>query len=219
MCSPQRDSAGARAEPASHPSPRSPERAAAPGSQTRVPAEVRAPTSADAADVWRLVRDSEVLDLNSPYAYLVLCSDFAETCLVAESDGETVGFVGAYVPPERRDVVFVWQIATAARCRGRGLGARLLDALLERPACRDVHFLEATVTPSNRTSRALFESLARRHGVPCRDALAFDEDLFPTDDHEAEIRLRIGPLRRRRPDAALRTHDRQRHDPHPEENS
>jgi L-2,4-diaminobutyric acid acetyltransferase len=144
--------------------------------------------------VWSLVRDSSVLDLNSPYAYLLLCSDFAETCLVAEGAGRVVGFAGAYRPPPRPDSLFVWQIVTASELQGAGIGARLLDALFLRPACRDVRFLEATVTASNEKSRALFAGFARRRELPLVELPGFGCDLFPAADHEEEVRIRVGPF-------------------------
>jgi L-2,4-diaminobutyric acid acetyltransferase len=158
------------------------------------PSVIREPGVQDAASVWQLVRESGVLDLNSPYAYLLLCSDFARTSVVAEAAGRIHGFVGAYRPPSRPESVFVWQVVTAREAQGRGLGSRLLEAVLERPACRGVRFLEATVTPSNQPSRALFRGLARRRGVPFVEELAFGADLFPGPDHEEEVRVRIGPF-------------------------
>jgi L-2,4-diaminobutyric acid acetyltransferase len=171
------------------------------------PSVIREPGVQDAASVWQLVRESGVLDLNSPYAYLLLCSDFAPTSVVAETAGRIEGFVGAYRPPPRPESVFVWQVVTAREAQGRGLGSRLLDAVLARPACRGARFLEATVTPSNRPSWALFRGLARRRGVPFAEEPAFGTELFPGPDHEAEVRVRIGPL-----DTA-HTH----RSPHPEE--
>jgi L-2,4-diaminobutyric acid acetyltransferase len=144
--------------------------------------------------VWGLVRDSGVLDLNSPYAYLLLCSDFAQTSVVAEAAGQLVGFVGGYRPPPRPDSIFVWQIVTAREAQRHGLASQLLEALLSQRACAGVRFLEATVTPSNRPSRAFFERFARRLGVPFEEQNAFASELFPGADHEEEIRVRIGPL-------------------------
>jgi L-2,4-diaminobutyric acid acetyltransferase len=148
--------------------------------------------------VWQLARDSGSLDLNSPYCYLLLCSHFADTSLVAEQSGEIVGFVVAYRPPRRPDSIFVWQIAVAASHRGAGLARRLLETLVEQPAVRDVRQLEATVTPSNEASRRLFLGFARRFSAPCREEEGFAAELFPTaaSAHESEMLLRIGPLDR-----------------------
>ncbi|MCZ7618070.1 MAG: diaminobutyrate acetyltransferase [Myxococcota bacterium] len=162
---------------------------------------LRSPGPQDAALLWRLVRDSGALDLNSPYCYLLVCSHFADTSLVAERNGSIVGFVAAYRPPTRPGAIFVWQIAVAASQRGAGLARRLLDTLVDRPAVRDAEELEATVTASNEASRRLFGGFARRLGVACREERGFAADLFPDgpDAHEAEILLRIGPLDRTKP--------------------
>ena len=147
----------------------------------------------DAPKIWQLVRDSGVLDLNSRYCYMLLCRDFADTLLVACSGSDIFGFVAAYRPPQNPDVVFVWQVGVAPAARHRGLAKRLLRTLVLLPACRDVRFLEATVTPSNAASRRLFESFAKDLGVPCRVAKGFAAELFGAGEHEEEL-FRIGPF-------------------------
>ncbi len=151
----------------------------------------RPPAPRDAAAIWRLAGDSGSLDLNSPYAYLLVCSEFAATSVVAEAGGEVVGFVAAFRPPERPQAVFVWQVAVAARWRGYGIGHCLLERAVRAAGAR---FLEATVTPSNRASRRLFEGFARRYAVACRESPAFGAELFPGAEHEPEVRLCIGPF-------------------------
>lgn len=156
---------------------------------------LRTPTVKDAPAIWQLVRDTGVLDLNSPYSYVILCHHFADTCLVAEQHGTVVGFVTAYRPPTSPDVIFVWQIGVAKSMQGRRLGFTILTTLLRQDACQEVSYLEATVTPSNAPSQALFRSLARHLDTQCVESPCFAEHLFPTGDHEAEYLFRIGPFR------------------------
>lgn len=158
--------------------------------------ELRTPTPEDAAAIYRLVSSSGVLDVNSPYCYLLLCSDFASTSLVAFAGDQLVAFVAAYRPPPRPEAVFVWQIGVDAAARRCGLGQRLLEDLLRLPACVNVTHLEATVTPSNTASRRLFESFARSHGLTCAftSSAGFPASVFPDAGHEPEDRVRIGPL-------------------------
>lgn len=156
--------------------------------------EIRNVRLNDAAEMWRLVRRSEALDLNSPYAYLLLCRHHGRTCLVVEDEGRLVGFVTAYVPPAAPDVVFVWQIAVAASHRRRGLARQLIRQLLQR--CPDARFVECTVTPSNHASLRLFRDLAAERGAEFCRIPGFAVGDFPAEApaHEPEDVVRIGPF-------------------------
>lgn len=161
------------------------------------------PTVADGAALWRLARDSEVLDVNSPYAYLLWCRDFAATSLVARlgDDSAVVGFVTGYVRPDDPEVVMVWQVAVDAAARGRGVAGALLDRVFDdahrqRPT---VTFLETTITDDNAASRALFAAFAARHGTELVRSPLFETQHFPGDSgdgHAAEVLHRIGPIHR-----------------------
>ena len=152
----------------------------------------RAPTVDDGAELWRITRDSRVLDVNSPYAYLMWCEHFAATSVVAEVDGRPAGFVTGFRPPEHPEVLFVWQVAVAAERRGLGLGSRMLDELVARTG---VTAVQATVTPSNEPSARLFRALARRHGCSCDERPHLRAEQFPGDDHEPEILFHIATIR------------------------
>lgn len=77
--------------------------------------------------MWRIARDSQVLDLNASYAYVLWCRDFAGTSVVATVNGEVVGFVTGYRRPKQPATLMVWQVAvdeqlrtgTSRRSRGR----------------------------------------------------------------------------------------------------
>lgn len=146
--------------------------------------------------MWRLAVDAGTLDVNSPYAYLLVCTHFASTSIVAQDPNGAglVAFVAAYRLPDDPDAVFVWQVAVSSAWRGAGLGGQLLSALLARPANRTARWLEATITPSNRPSERLFHSFARSVGARCQAIGSHPADLFPGGEHEPEVRYRIGPL-------------------------
>ena len=154
------------------------------------------PTVADGADLWRLARDSRVLDLNSSYAYLLWCRDFAATSVVArDGSGEPVGFITGYLRPERPRTLLVWQVAVDEAARGRGLAAAMLDGLTLRVAEEHgIDSIETTVTPDNTPSNRLFASYAQRHSAAVAKDVLFDAGLFPEDGHLPEVLYRIGPV-------------------------
>ncbi|HEX5514930.1 MAG TPA: diaminobutyrate acetyltransferase [Gammaproteobacteria bacterium] len=155
--------------------------------------QLRPPDVADGSEIWRIVKDSGTLDLNSAYLYLLLCKDFPQTCVVAEQNGRLVGFATGYRPPERDDVIFLWQIGVDAALRGQGLGKRLLTRFLDSEGARGTSYLETTISPSNQASQKLFRGLARDLGTECQVSPCFTADQFP-NGHEAEDLYRIGPF-------------------------
>ncbi|MEU6808573.1 diaminobutyrate acetyltransferase [Streptomyces sp. NPDC046831] len=150
------------------------------------------------AALWRIAKDSGTLDLNSSYSYLLWCRDFAATSVVARgADGLPVGFVTGYVRPDRPHTLLVWQVAVDSAYRGRGLAARLLDALTARVAAeRGLTVVETTITPGNTASERLFTSFAARHGVAVAREVLFAAEQFPDGPHDPEVLYRIGPLSR-----------------------
>lgn len=140
--------------------------------------------------MWHLAR-SVGLDLNSPYAYVLWADHFAASSVVAVAEtDEIVGFVTGFRLPLDPSTLFVWQVGVVREARERGVGGCMLDELLRRS---DARWLEATVTPSNASSAALFRGTAARHGAGVEETLVYPGELF-AGDHEPEFRFRIGPL-------------------------
>jgi L-2,4-diaminobutyric acid acetyltransferase len=159
------------------------------------PISFRPPVAADGAALWRLARDSERLDTNSPYYYLAFCTRFADASIVAEDDGRVAGFVTGLLHPDPA-TLFVWQVGVDAGARGRGVASGMLDALVESAPCRRAQRLETTVTPSNQASLSLFRGFARRRGARVTESVFLRAEDFPAEgDHEAEQLLSIAPLR------------------------
>lgn len=153
----------------------------------------RVPDARDGAAVWGLVRDAGSLDLNSSYAYLLWCSDFALTSAVAEHDGQIVGALLGYRPPQRNEALFVWQVASASGLRGTGVATRMILDILRRETNSGIRYVEATVTGDNAASRAYFTRLAERLDTGIQERSWFLASDFP-DGHAAEPLLRVGPF-------------------------
>ncbi|WP_391574319.1 diaminobutyrate acetyltransferase [Cohnella sp.] len=163
------------------------------------PLVYRIPRQEDGPQIWQMVKDSRILDLNSTYFYLTMSRWFSESCRVAVDieSGNLIGFVVAFRQPERPDTLFVWQIAVDARYRGRKIARRLLDEVAGGP---EIRFVETTIAPSNFASRSLFLkwALSRESSAVLCSGFGFSEDCFPGNEHEREDLYRIGPLGEKR---------------------
>ena len=135
--------------------------------RTRKP-RLRKPDATDGAAIWELVKDCKPLDENSMYCNLVQAEHFRDTCIVAELDGEIVGWISGHMIPDK-DEVFVWQVAVGEKARGLGLGKMMLLELIERDACDGATHLKTTITRDNAASWGLFKSFARSIGGTLTD--------------------------------------------------
>ncbi len=155
---------------------------------------LKRPSLEDGMGVYRMVENSPPLDTNSSYCNLLQCSHFAETSLVAKRDGELVGFVSAYIVPDRPDVLFVWQVAVAKAGRGLGLASRMLGSILDRARCADIQYMETTITQDNKASWALFEAFAKARSTDLTSSAWMDRDTHFSGLHDSETLVRLGPF-------------------------
>lgn len=152
------------------------------------------PHTEDGSKVHALVVSCPPLDPNSLYCNLLQCTHFRETCILAEMDDASVGWVSAYRPPQEPDTLFIWQVAIATEARGKGLALHLIKALLARPACAGVGRIRTTITPDNQASWAMFRSLARNLGAGFSDTPWLLADAHFDGAHASEHLVTIGPL-------------------------
>jgi L-2,4-diaminobutyric acid acetyltransferase len=155
--------------------------------------------------VWQLIAECPPLDRNSMYCNILQCTDFADTCIVAEMRDRIVGWISGYRPPDDDATLFVWQVAVHEDVRGMGLAKKMLSRLLERSGCEGIEYLKTTVTPDNEPSRALFRSFADHWDAPLEETPGFDQELHFRGRHDSERLITIGPFVRGVP---ARTRDR-----------
>ena len=127
--------------------------------------DYRVPTVDDGIRLWEIASDSKVLDVNSSYAYVLWCHDFAETSIVAEIDGRTVGFVTGYRRQSDPSTLMVWQVAVDDEFRGHRIAATMLHRLFDRCARRGMVAMHTTISPDNPASQRLFASVAQARGL------------------------------------------------------
>lgn len=154
----------------------------------------RMPVAQDGPAITALIAACPPLDGNSAYCNLLQCTHFADSCIVAERDGQIVGWVSGYRLPADPGCFFIWQVAVAAEARGEKLAQRMIAALLDRPSATGVTHLITTVTPDNAASWALFAGIARRLGAEFTKAPLFERDAHFAGAHETEWQATIGPF-------------------------
>lgn len=151
----------------------------------------RKPVREDGAAIWELIRSCKPLDENSMYANLLQADHFRDTCVVAEMDGDIVGWISAYITPQDPDSMFVWQVAVSSDARGIGLGTRMLSALMAREEAADCKRMKTTITLDNEASWGLFQSFADKNNAILSSEAHFTRDTHFNGEHATEHMVTI----------------------------
>lgn len=154
----------------------------------------RMPVAEDATRVWDLVTDCPPLDQNSLYCNILQCTDFAETCVIAEQNGQIAGWLSGYRPPNRPDSLFIWQIAVHPNVRGKGIAKAMIESLVDRLGNEKINYILATITSGNQVSWGLFSSIAQDLGGTIESHAHFDRVAHFSDRHDSELLVTIGPI-------------------------
>ena len=157
--------------------------------------KIRNVVKSDGPAIYQIARNCTSLDLNSRYCYLLLCTQFDKFCLIAEAGEKPVGFVSAYPHPHHPDTLFLWQIGVIPDFHNMGIGSALLEHLVPLAIEKGLIYLETTITPSNKASRALFRKITEAYNTHCSESDYFSACLLG-EEHEAEQLFRIGPFRK-----------------------
>jgi L-2,4-diaminobutyric acid acetyltransferase len=157
----------------------------------RANVRLRKPTVEDGADVWALISTCKPLDENSMYFNLIQCDHFADTCILAEREGQIVGWISGHIPPEKPDTLFVWQVAVSPEARGLGLAGRMLRTLFDRPELADVARIETTITRDNKPSWGLFRAFAKKRGGTLTHAPHYKRGTHFDGNHATEYLVEI----------------------------
>ena len=152
----------------------------------------RRPRDTDGLRMWEIARDSQVLDVNSSYAYVLWAAEFTDTSIIAEVDGRPVGFVTGYRRPSADDALMVWQVAVDSDQRGKNIARTMLCTLFDRCAPSGVTAIHTTISPDNTASQRLFAGAARELGLGFRRDPFFEAELFGPS-HEPEDLYRLSP--------------------------
>ena len=157
---------------------------------------LRRPAPEDGTAINELIERCKPLDENSVYCNLLQCSHFSETCSLAEIDGDVAGFVSGYMIPEDEESLFIWQVAVSPDARGLSLGKRMIFDILHRSSAKKVKYIKTTITPDNKASHGVFNSIARGMGAQVERDVLFDEEEHFDGQQDTEMLWNIGPFKR-----------------------
>ncbi|MFT5427281.1 MAG: L-2,4-diaminobutyric acid acetyltransferase [Gammaproteobacteria bacterium] len=155
---------------------------------------LREPSITDGVAVNRLVSACPPLDNNSTYCNLLQCMHFAKTSCLLELDGVVVGFISGYLLPDKPDTLFVWQIAIDKSARKKGYARKMLLKILQHAICKNVRYMETTITKSNEASWGMFIKFANELNSRYSESQQFSRTTHFADEHDDEYLLSIGPF-------------------------
>ncbi len=147
---------------------------------------LRHPVKEDGLAIFNLIKACPPLDLNSSYYYYMMCNDFGKSSLLAERNGELLGYISGYITPEDEKTLFIWQVAVSEAARGKGMAGAILANLVQDWK-GIITSLKTTISPSNKASQALFNGFAEKngHSIKTTDFLTA-KDFGDGEGHEAE---------------------------------
>lgn len=144
------------------------------------------PSQDDAKDIYKLIKNSKPLDLNSQYLYLLQTTYFSDTCLIAKYREKTMGFVSGFIHPKDNKIFFVWQIAVHNEFRGKNIAYTMLKRLLENQKLSNIQSIHTTISPSNIASQKVFKKLANELKLDTEISIFANKEDFE-DSHEDEL--------------------------------
>jgi L-2,4-diaminobutyric acid acetyltransferase len=156
---------------------------------------IRKPEKRDANQIFDLVKNSKVLDLNSEYLYLLQATHFSSTCSVALYENQIIGFVSGYIIPDTVNDLFIWQVAVDEKFRGNDIARRLILNIINRDFL-DIKNIKTTVSPSNNSSLRVFNKVAEELKTKIQSSKFLEAKDFK-NSHEEEVLYTIGPFNKK----------------------
>lgn len=96
---------------------------------------------------------------SSERAHPILFYELGEQALIAEADGEVVGFLLGFLTPAEPPVAYVHLVGIHPDHRRQGVGKRLYERFIERARALRAHSMKAITTVGNEGSLRFHEAL------------------------------------------------------------
>jgi L-2,4-diaminobutyric acid acetyltransferase len=152
------------------------------------------PSNKDGHEIWKLVKSSNTLDLNSEYCYFMLASIVSKQCAIVKEkkNKKIVGFLSCIISPENMQNLFIWQICVAESAKKNGLAKQMVDYVVKNQK-KPIEYIHVTISANNEASLALFNSLAKGYKASIEREVFINSNQF-NGNHETEYLYKIGLL-------------------------
>ena len=120
---------------------------------------------------------------SSERAHPIFFYELGEQALIAEDEGEVIGFLLGFVAPKEPPVAYIHLVGIHPDHRRRGVGKQLYDAFTERARSAGATRLKAITTVGNEGSARFHEALGfdvqerDNYAGPGRSRVVFEKDL------------------------------------------
>ena len=120
---------------------------------------------------------------SSERAHPVFFHELGEQALIAEEEGEVIGFLLGFVTPQQPPVAYVHLVGIHPEHRRRGVGKKLYERFIERAKASSAARIKAITTVGNDGSIRFHEALGfsveevAHYAGPRRSRVVFTKDL------------------------------------------
>lgn len=147
---------------------------------------LRAPEGRDEAQMAALASGGPSKVMRRVHGSLAANRFAPETSVVAELDGELVGWALAYVLPFDRETLFIWKIEVSGDASRTGIAALMMGHLMRQDSCAKVTRVQTSIPSDDEGAWALFRRFASWQRSQLKIEPFVTQALFPKDRHKNE---------------------------------
>ena len=147
---------------------------------------LRAPEGRDDADIAALASGGPSQVMSRVHGSLAANRFAPETSVVAELNGELVGWALAYVLPFDPETLFIWKVEVGEDVSDTGIAALMLGHLMRQDACSKVTRVQTSIPSDDEDAWSLFRRFASWQHSQMQIEPFVTQALFPKDRHRNE---------------------------------
>lgn len=145
---------------------------------------LRAPDAQDEVGIIALSKGTGSEGMGDVHGSLVANRFSTETSVVAELDGELVGWALAYVLPFDPETLFIWTVEVSEAVEDTGLSSLMLGHLMRQDACLNVTRVQTCIPSDEEDNWALFRRFANWQRSKMNIEPFVTQALFPQTRHK-----------------------------------